>query len=648
MLSSLRRKTWAAAIILFIALVAMVVTGFGTDGMGGMGGLVGSGTTSTTLASVGDEELTEQEVTDIINRQYAMARQQQPDLDLATFVGTGFNQVVDQMIVALAVQAFGGAQGLTVSQRMIDREIVNIPAFRNFTGQFDEQTFRAALAQQNVTEAQLRQDIARSLMQRQLLGPIARGAVVPEGVAREYANLLLERRRGSIGVVPAELLAAGIEPTDREIAAFYNGNRGRFTIPERRVIQYAMIGPEQVAAAAQPTEQEIAAFYRQNAATFGPRETRTIQHLVLQDQRQAQQAVQQLRAGRSFAEVASGFGFAAEDLTYENQAQADFARETNPQIAQAAFAAQQGAVAGPIEAEGTFHVIRVEAVNQTPGRPLDAVRDEITARLREQKFADALNELVTRVEDRLADGGSIEEVARAERLTLVTTPPITETGQAQGQPFTVAPEMQPVLRAAFEIDPDDPEPVVEQVEPNQRLAVVGIERVVPAAPPPLAQIRDAVRAALIQQRSLQRARQIADQIAQRINSGTAPAAAFAQAQPRLPAPQAVNLQRLEISRAGGEAPPPLITLFSLPEGRAHVLAAPNGAGWFVVHHAERTAGNAADQPELIATTRSEFAESAAEEIAQQFARAAELASAVERNPEAIAAARQRLLGSAAQ
>lgn len=74
------------------------------------------------------------------------------------------------------------------------------------------------------------------------------------------------------------------------------------------------------------------------------------------------------------------------------------------------------------------------------------------------------------------------------------------------------------------------------------------------------------------------------------------------------------------------------------------MAAPNGAGWFVVHHRERTPGDAADRPELIATTRAEFVRSAAEELAQQFARSVEQASELERNSEAIQRTRQRLTG----
>ena len=78
------------------------------------------------------------------------------------------------------------------------------------------------------------------------------------------------------------------------------------------------------------------------------------------------------------------------------------------------------------------------------------------------------------------------------------------------------------------------------------------------------------------------------------------------------------------------------------------MPAPGGQGWFVIHHVQREAGNAASQPQLIATTRTEFTNSAAEEMAQQFARALELRAGVERNADAIAAARRRLSGAAAE
>ena len=650
MLSAVRRsaRSWAAALVLFLALVAIVITGFGTGGFGGLGSLSGGGNPKgQVLATVGNRRLTEPELSNILNRQYAQARQERPELGMAEFVAGAFNELVDQMIVGLAIQVFGEAQGLSVSQRMIDREIVNISAFQDAAGRFDDATFRRTLEAQGITEAQLRDDIAKTLLQRQLLGPVARGAFTPPSMVREYASLMLERRRGTIGVVPIELVRAGIEPTPAEVATYYQRNRARFTIPERRVIRYAMIGPEQVAAAARATDQEIAAFYRQNAASYGPRETRDLQQIVLTDQAAAQRFAQRVRGGASFAQAAQEAGFSAADITATGQARDAFARTTSAEVANAAFGAAQGALTGPIRSELGFHFVRVERINRTPGRPLEAVREEIGRTIAQRKQVDALSAVVGRIEDRIADGASLAEIAQSEHLSLVTTPPVTSAGQAQGQPFTLTPEMQPILRAAFDIDAEEPEPLVEQIEPNQRFALVSIERAIPAAPPPLAQIQSDVRNVLINERALARARTLANQIADSINRGTAPAQAFAQAPVRLPPPETVNMQRLDLNRVQ-QVPAPLITLFSLPQGRARILAAPNGAGWFIVHHAQRTPGDASRDATALREMRRTLVEGSAEELAQQFARAVERASNVERDEEAIRALRNSLLTTAIQ
>jgi peptidyl-prolyl cis-trans isomerase D len=653
MLASFRRKsrTWAAAGILFFSLVAIVVTGFGTGGFGGLGSLSGGARQGAgdTLVTVEGKAVTASEVSDMVNRQYGRARQQDPTLTMEAFLAQGaFEQILDQMTMADAVQAYARRQGLVVSPNMVDRQILDIPAFRNLTGQFDQQVYEQQLRALNLGEGKFREDIAQSLTQRQLLGPVALGSRAPEGIAREYANLLLERRRGTIAVVPTQLMAQGIEPTQAELAAFYRANRIAFTMPERRVIKYAVIGADQVAQTARATDAEIQAVYRNSPLSYGPRETRTIQSIVLPSQQAAQDFATRVRGGTDFVAAAAQAGFAAADVTFADQNRDQFARVSNPQVAAAAFAAAQGIVAGPIRSELGFHVVRVERITNVAARPIESVRGEIAAAIEARKRLEALAALVSRIEGQLGDGGSIEEVARTEHLTIVTTPPITSTGRPGGDSqWVLPPELRPVLSAAFEIDPENPEAVVEQVVANERFAVLTIERAIPAAPPPLAQILPEVRANFIQQRARQLARALADRIAGAINAGTPSARAFAEAQPRLPAGQHVDMRRLDISRQGQQPPPPLIALFSIPQGRARVMAAQNNEGWFIVVHEQRTPGDASTNPALVQTTRNEFSSSASEELAQQFARAVEARSEISRDEPAIRRARATLGGGGA-
>jgi len=654
MISGFRKslRSWIVVAILFFSLIAIVVTGFGTGGFGGLGSLSGGGRRSDgsdTLATIDGRTLSASEVTDLVNRQFANVRQQQPTLEMAGFLAQGaFEQTVDQLITARALEAFGSRQGLVASPTMIDREIVNIPAFRNLTGQFDQSVMRQQLQAQNISESAFRDNVAQTLMRRQLLGPVVLGTRVAEGVAREYANLLLERRRGAIATVPIQLVAQGINPTDAEIAAFYRRNRVAFTVGERRVIKYALIGAEQVGQAGQATEAEILAVYRNSPLSYGPRETRTVQSIVLPSRQAADAFAARVRGGARFVDAAAQAGFAAGDVTFADQTRAQFEQVTNAEVAAAAFAAAQGAVAGPLRSELGYHVVRVDRITATPARPLESVRAEIAAAIESRKRTDALAALVSRIEDRLSDGASFEEAARSERLTIVTTPPVTEAGQPGGDnPFVLPAELRPMLRPAFEIDAEDPEPVVEQLVANQRFVLLGIDRVLPAAVPALAEVQPAVRIALIRERALTEARALAERIAAQINAGTPAAQAFASAQPRLAAPRPVDMRRLDISRAGQQVPRELIALFSIPQGRARVVPAEANAGWIVVVHQQRTPGDASTTPQLIQQARTQFSADASEELAQQFARAIERRSEVSRNEDAIRRARQQLGGGAA-
>ncbi|HVQ08486.1 MAG TPA: peptidyl-prolyl cis-trans isomerase [Allosphingosinicella sp.] len=652
MISGFRKslRSWATIALLFLALVAIVLTGFGTGGGGGLGALGGgsAGPTGDQLATVDGEAITAAAANDELNKSFQLLRQRLPNADMAEYLRQGgYEGAVTALINFAAMRHYGEARGLVVTRQMVDRFLVNLPVFHNAAGQFDPAIFQQFLQVRGINERVLRDDIARDLMRQQLLDPVRLGARVPQSVARFYAAARLERRRGAIGMVPIAAVAAGINPSDAELARHYARNRAQYTVPERRVIKFAVIGAEQAPAAA-PTEAEIRAVYR-NTPRYQQREARTLQSVTFTGanaQATAQTFAQRVRGGTAFLDAARQAGYAPGDVTFANQSQSQFAGVTSADVAAQVFRAAPGSVTGPVRSPLGVHVIRVERVTPNAGRPLEAVRGDIVRELERRKRGAAVVALASRLEEQISAGASFEEVARAARLTIVTTPPITATGLlASGEGWAVPAELRPLLGATFEVDAENPEPFVAAIQENARYALIAVDRAEPAAVPPLAQVRAQVRFSLVREQASARARQVANAIAARINAGIAPARAFAEAMPGLPAPEQIDLRRQDIMRTDRQAPPPLVAFFRMRPGTTEVAPLPNSGGWYVIAAQQSVRGDIASAPEALAPTQQELQESASGELELQFMRAMVLRANVQRNEAAIRAERQRLSGN---
>jgi peptidyl-prolyl cis-trans isomerase D len=122
------------------------------------------------------------------------------------------------------------------------------------------------------------------------------------------------------------------------------------------------------------------------------------------------------------------------------------------------------------------------------------------------------------------------------------------------------------------------------------------------------------------------------------------ARAFAESDVKLPAPQRVQARRIDIAQPNRPVPPPLAMMFSLPQGKARLLPAPGGQGWFVVHLENRVPGDARGAPGLVQATQTQFQRFLGQEYADQFSRAIEAQFKIERDQDAIRRTKQQLTG----
>ncbi|GAA4019552.1 hypothetical protein GCM10022280_19290 [Sphingomonas swuensis] len=597
-----------------------------------------------TLAKVGDAELTAAELDFAMQRRLAQLRQQNPQATYADLAGD-FDAVVNSLIQERTLWAYARKHGFTVSKKLVDAEIVKLPGVQGLDGRFSEEAYQGFLQQQRITDAQLRREIETALLQRLVLTPVAANARLGQSFARPYANLLLERREGELGLLPFAAFTGGAAPTPQELDAFYRQNAARYTIPERRVLRIARLTEAQLGAIA-PTEQEVAAYYQANQATYGGSQTRVLSRASLPDQAAAAGIAARAKAGAAnFAAAAAPAGFSAADVSLGPQSRQQLAALAGEAVAAQVFSAPAGTVVGPVQSSTGFDVIKVESISTATGRSLDQARSEIVAKLTVDKRKEALADLVGKVEDQLGEGRTFEEVAQANRLPVVVTPALTRSGIAVDQPdFKLPTDYAGMPAFGFDLGVDD-DPVVESLPNEGGYALLDVTDVIPAAPAPFARVAAQVRTDFIAKRAADRANAAATTILQTAARGGSLADAVRSAGiSGIRAPEGIDLRRGALSQfaqQGQEVPPPLRILFTLTPGKAQRAAGPSGI--YLVKLDRVTQGDATSNPTLIAQQLTVLNRAVAEELAVQWLSAAQKELGVTRNEDAIKAARQRIL-----
>jgi peptidyl-prolyl cis-trans isomerase D len=645
MLSFFRRVSNSKIGTWIIGLIGIaILAGFALADLSNFGsGNIGFGMGSSTLAEVGGEQVTEQEMSEAMQRRLQQVRQERPEADYSTIAGE-FEGILDGILDQKTLLAFAKKYHFPLSKRLIDAEIAQIPQTKGLNGQFSEQAYQAFLAQQRLSDAQVREVLAGGLLERFMLTPVAVNARVSVDMARPYAAMLLESREGEASAISVDAFRSGLKPTEADVQRYYSANRNRYMVPEQRALRIAKIGADQVANVT-ASDQEIAAYYNSHKAGYAAKETRTISQAVVPDQATANAIAAKAKAGATIAAAAAPAGSKGAVTSLKDQTRDAYASVAGDKAAAAVFGAATGEVVGPVQTDFGWAVAKVDSIKTQGGKSLDQARSEIASQLNTQKRKDAVEDLVDKVQNAVDDGANFSEAAAQAKLPVTTTPLIAADGTARSDPnFKMPAELAPALKTGFQIAPNDP-PEIVTLPNEQGYAMVSPGQVVPAAPAPLANVHDQVANDWINGKALERARAVAAQAEAKVEHGTPLAQALKES--GAPSPQVAPLKarRIQIAMAQGPVPEPLKMLFTLGAGKSRMIADPQGRGFYIVKVNKIEPGNALLQPTLIGHMQTELQQAAAEDYAREFLAAMRQALGVKRNDSAIQAMKTRLLSS---
>jgi peptidyl-prolyl cis-trans isomerase D len=626
---------------IFLAFLALMALAFAASDITGQ--TFGGVSNGDRMAVVGDEAVPVSDLTMAAGNALDQVRQQNATLTMPEFIAQGgLDQVISQLIDRYAVGNYSEKYGLRAGENLVNSEILKIQAFRGLTGEFDEQTYIAALRAKGLTDAIFRRDLMDGMLEQQLLRPAVAAPQLPAKVARQYAALVLERRKGEIALIPSAAFAPVGDPTASQLASWYEGNRTLFIRPERRTLRFAVFGADTLEVSATPTAAEIAARYKRDAARFQASERRAVTSFVVPTQDAAKALVARIRAGTPLDTAAREAGFTASKSELRDREAMSGA--TSFAFAQNVFKAAEGAIVDPAQGTLGWYVARVDEIERSPARTLAQATPELTEQLAAEKRGAAIADLVAEIESEVDGGTALAEVAKAYGLKLETTPALLADGRAFGRPeVQIVPQLAPVLTTAFQME--ESEPQLAEIVPGEQFVVFEVARVEEAAAPPLAQVREAAVAGWKRAQGAKLAKAAADRILGKVRGNTPLAAALAAENKPGIEREPIDLGRRELlSQQRGNLPPPLVLMFSMAEGSVKVLEAPRNLGWYVVSLDDISTAPVDQEPELVGQTQQQLGQALSEEYRQQATAAMRKELGVTRNDAAIAAARKQLAG----
>lgn len=358
------------------------------------------------------------------------------------------NGVINSLVERRAMLAHALGQGMTATDAQLAKVITEIPAFQDrATGKFSEQRYQDVLKAQGLTPAAFEDRVRRDLALAQLRDTITRTNVLATSVTERLGRIREQQREVSQWVFAPARYMGGAAPAEAELKKYYEEKRQQFSIPERARVEYVVLSAQALEKDVAVTPEEVKAFYDSHAAQYSKSEERRASHILLTVSKdataeakaavkaKAEALVQEARkAPQRFGELARassqdpGSAASGGDLGF-------VARGVMVKpFEDALFALKPGEIAGPVETQYGFHVIRLDAVKPGEVTPLEKVRGEIEQEVRKPKLGKVLAEAVENFQNLVYEQpDSLKPAAEAFKLTIQTSDWITRNGGGNGQ-----------------------------------------------------------------------------------------------------------------------------------------------------------------------------------------------------------------------
>lgn len=394
---------------------------------------------------------------------------------------------------------------LVITDDVVRRRIQSIPTFLNEQGSFDKRAFDYLLHTNHITEGQFIADVRSELQQQQLFGALFSGMRLP----KSYVNLLFqgffEQRVFAVVTVPFSKMIVKDTPEDSELERFYQENQEQFTVPEMRKITLLEIDPKLLKDRVEITQDKLQEEYERRKAEFETAEKREVKQINFKDEEIAKKAVESLKKGRPVPAVARDFAAEFKDLGMVTK------QQLPDLVADRLFESDLGQVTGPISTPFGWQVYLISKIEPSFIKSFVEIRSQLESELKVQLANDQIYEFKNKVEDSLAGGATVSEIAKEHNFKVQLIEAVSKVGKDMNEK-SILPEVgkAEILEQAFSLTENADSPMIDTKEGTSYL--VHVDAIKPAHVPAFDKIKDKVSKAWMERKRLELSMIVAQQL----------------------------------------------------------------------------------------------------------------------------------------
>lgn len=480
----------------------------------GIGDIFRGNPLERSVAKVGKKSITVQQLNREFEQDLALARRQiGPDLSAQQAKQMGLlDKSLQTMIQRSAVDQAVEKLGLDISQKMVLDEFAKQPQFRDQNGKFNTAMFKQLLQHMQMDEHHFLAEGQNEMKRHLLFDAFATTAQPPQTMTDNLYKARGQKRIFDTIAVKNDSMTNIPAPTDKDLHDYYQQNIQNFTAPEYRSITIARLSTDDVAKDIVVTDEQLKKEYDSKPADFAQPERRDIVQVVTQDEAKARQLSSDAKKNGNLTASAKAIGYNSVSLNQTEE------KALPAELAKPVFALHGGQISDPVHTGLGWHVVEVKKISPASSAQFKDIKESLRKDMQRDQAIESATKLVNQLDDELAAGHPLEDIADSMKLRLIKIPSLGATGlTADGKTPPELPNKEQILKTAYAQGTGDVSPILD--DKNGNYFIVRTDAITPSAPKTFESVKDDVTDAWRKDQKVKAAKEVADKIAQGLRDG---------------------------------------------------------------------------------------------------------------------------------